>query len=341
MTDVIAAHAPGKLFVLGEYAVLDGCPAVVAAVNRFVTARVQAGTAGADVRIEAGAHGSVRFAAGKPPAEEGPLRFVLAAWRSVVERWPGLARRDVLIEVTSTLDDPVAGKTGLGSSAATVVATVAALQALSDSSPDTTGGRIALLETALAAHRRAQGGTGSGGDVVASVFGGTTLFEPRGEGLPIVTPLPWPTGTELLAGWSGAPASTTGLVERYRTASPPDAAARAGFFERTRAAVADFVAALRGGRVALDALNAGGDALDRLGAELHLPVVTPALRSLVRAARGCGAAAKASGAGGGDCAIAVATDAHMAAAVCRAWEAAGFAVLDVALSREGVTIARC
>ena len=31
------ARAPGKLFLLGEYAVLDGCPAVVAAVDRYVT----------------------------------------------------------------------------------------------------------------------------------------------------------------------------------------------------------------------------------------------------------------------------------------------------------------
>ena len=339
MTHVVAARAPGKLFVLGEYAVLDGCPAVVAAVDRFVTARVQVGAPGAGVWIEAEGHGTVRFDAGDPPPEDGPLRFVIAAWRSVADRWPRLADRGLRIELSSTLDDPVTGKTGLGGSAATVVATVAALHAALDVAADTAGGRLALLDAALAAHRRAQGGTGSGGDVVASLFGGVTLFEPRGEAPPVVTRVPWPAGAELLAGWSGTAASTTGLVQRYR-ATAMQAAARTGFFERTRAAVADFVAGLRGGRIAIEALNAAGDALDRLGTDLSVPIVTPALRSLVGAARACGAAAKASGAGGGDCAIAVATDAGMATAVRRAWAGAGFAALDLTLFPEGVTVAR-
>jgi len=339
MTVVIEARAPGKLFVLGEYAVLDGCPAVVAAVNRFVTAVVHVSAPGSEVRIEADGHGVMRFDAGNPPPEDGPLRFVVAAWRSVAERWPWLTERDVRIVLSSTLDDPLVGKTGLGGSAAAVVATAAALQAAVDVPTDTADGRTALLATALAAHRRAQGGTGSGGDVAASVYGGAILFEPRGEALPVVTPLPWPAGAELLAGWSGAPASTTGLVQRYRAAAPT-AAARAGFCDRTRAAVTAFVAALRRGEVALDPLNAAGDTLERLGTDLALPVVTPPLRALVAAARACGAAAKASGAGGGDCAIAVVTGSGLAAAVRRAWQAAGFTALDLALSKEGVTIAR-
>lgn len=339
MTGVVAARAPGKLFIAGEYAVLDGCPAVVAAVDRFVTARVQVGAPGATVDVASAGHGSVRFDAGKPPPEEGPLAFVIAAWRAVFERLPQLADHSLSIELSSTLDDPGSGKTGLGGSAATVVATVAALCAALGAPSDSDDRRIAVLEAALAAHRRAQGGAGSGGDVVASVFGGVTLFEPRGEALPLVTEVPWPSGAELLAGWSGAAASTTGLVQRYRAVAP-NAVARVGFFERTRAAVAEFVAGLQCGRIAVEAINAAGDALERLGRDLDLPIVTPALRSLVHAARGCGAAAKASGAGGGDCAIAVATDAAMATAVRRAWGAAGLVALDLALSAEGVTIAR-
>ena len=37
----IVARAPGKLVVLGEYAVLDGAPALVIAVDRYCTANIQ------------------------------------------------------------------------------------------------------------------------------------------------------------------------------------------------------------------------------------------------------------------------------------------------------------
>jgi len=339
VSTVVEARAPGKLFVLGEYAVLDGCPAVIAAVNRFVTAVVHLGSHGCEVRIDAEAHGGMRFDARNPPPEDGPLRFVLAAWRSATDRWPELAQHDLRIEVSSTLEDPQVGKTGLGGSAATVVATAAALHAAAGAPTETAADRTVLLATALAAHRRAQGGTGSGGDVAASVWGGIILFAPRGEALPEVTRLPWPTGAELLAGWSGTAASTTGLVQRYRAAAA-GAPVRAGFLERTRGTVAEFVAAVQDGRLAFDAINTAGDTLERLGTDLEVPIVTPVLRRLVVAARGCGAAAKASGAGGGDCAIALARDAAGAAAVRRAWQDAGFKALDLALSQEGVTIAR-
>jgi mevalonate kinase len=38
---VIVARAPGKLVALGEYAVLDGAPAVVLAVDRYVEVTIE------------------------------------------------------------------------------------------------------------------------------------------------------------------------------------------------------------------------------------------------------------------------------------------------------------
>lgn len=339
MTVVVEARAPGKLFLLGEYAVLDGCPAVVAAVDRHVTARVSVGAPGSEVCIEAQEHGVMRFDARNAPPEDGPLRFVIAAWRGVAEQCPWLTERTVSIVVSSTLDDPLAGKSGLGGSAAVVVATTAALRAAAELPADAEADRRALLATALAAHRRAQGGAGSGADVAASVTGGAIVFEPRGEALPAVTPLPWPAGARLLAAWSGEPASTPALVREYRARAA--APGHTAFLERTRKAVTDFVGALREGRLAPDAVNEAGDALARLGADLGLPIMTPALRALVDRARACGAAAKPSGAGGGDCAVALAPDARTAAAVERSWAAGGFTVLDLGLAAEGVTCARC
>jgi phosphomevalonate kinase len=56
-------------------------------------------------------------------------------------------------------------------------------------------------------------------------------------------------------------------------------------------------------------------------------------------ARRVGAAAKPSGAGGGDCAIAL-VEASRHAALREAWSACGLRPLDVALSPEGVRVTR-
>jgi mevalonate kinase len=69
-----------------------------------------------------------------------------------------------------------------------------------------------------------------------------------------------------------------------------------------------------------------------------IPIVTPALARLVAAARRVGAAAKPSGAGGGDCGIALATSAAQAAAVRAAWQEEGVLPLPVRLASEGLTL---
>src|SRR5262249_28531110 len=78
-----------------------------------------------------------------------------------------------------------------------------------------------------------------------------------------------------------------------------------------------------------DRVGGAGGLLVRLGAELALPLVTPALATLVRTANRVGAAAKPSGAGAGDCGIALATSAAQAAAVRAAWQDAGILPLPV------------
>jgi phosphomevalonate kinase len=86
----------------------------------------------------------------------------------------------------------------------------------------------------------------------------------------------------------------------------------------------------------LAAVDRAAGLLDRLGAALDLPLVTPELARLVRAANRVGAAAKPSGAGGGDCGIAFATSAAQAMAVQAAWRDAGILPLPVAIAGQGV-----
>ncbi|HVO25977.1 MAG TPA: hypothetical protein VMW56_20350 [Candidatus Margulisiibacteriota bacterium] len=336
MSETVVARAPGKLFLLGEYAVLDDCPAVVAAIDRHVEVRVERASCGARVRISAPACADADFPALHPPAIEGPLRFVIAAFSAALLRCPEIGHHGWSLKIASAMTEPDGTKVGLGSSAAVTTATLAALLAAARKEV----GRDDLFAAALDAHRAAQGGVGSGADVAASVYGGLVLFRPRGQALPTVAPLQLPSDSQLLAAWSGESASTPGLVKHYLATRNCGAAAHATFLCASRSCVDSFVSALGQGRLSHAAIDGNGAALARLGERLGLPVVTPRLVRLVAIAHRHGAAAKISGAGSGDCGIALTRNATAADEIRRGWRAAGLAPLDVALDPTGVTLGR-
>ncbi len=279
----ILVRAPGKLFVLGEYAVLDGGFASVAAVDRGVSCRVRAG----DQII----------------TPDGDSRFVDAGLAAV-----SAPCRQYLFEHWNPTDLP--GKPGFGGSAAAVVAACA-------------GGLVAnmvrfqqdwwdtLEETAVRVHREVQG-SGSGLDVRASVRGGFNRF--RGDE---VDPLPTP---ELVAVWSGASASTGPRVAQYLAW---DTAERTRFVADSDAVGAgwehDPVATLTAARELLST------ALTHAGIDYQ----TPSLERISALAHEHGGAAKPSGAGGGDVAVAVIPEPEARQAFARACDAEGLTPIPV------------
>lgn len=336
MSRRVVARAPGKLFVLGEYAVLDGCPAVVAAIDRVVEVTAELRAAGRGIRLNT-AVDCAEYSHMDQLPESGPLRFVAAALRAAVGVSPGLADRHVTITVASALDQRPGTKLGLGSSAATTVGVLAAACAASGAPLTDSTSRDRLFALALETHRRVQGQLGSGADVAASVYGGVLLFRPR-RSTPGIMPLALPANTRFLAGWSGETAYTPDLVRKYLAAHNGGAARRAAFVEASRAVVDDFVAGLAQGILPLQPVLANGHLLEQLASDLALPLITPRLRELVAIARAQGAAAKISGAGGGDCGIALARDGETVRRVRNAWGAAGLTPLDLGVMKEGVHI---
>jgi len=311
----VTARAPGKLFLLGEWAVLDGAPALVAAVDRHVVASVSPATDGLIVESTDGAGGRI------DPACE-PLPSGDAGALAAVARVMGTTGARVRIDSRGL----VVGerKLGLGRSAAALVAVTAALDA--SAAPDV------VLARALAANRVLQGGRGSGADVGASVHGGVVEARRDGEGLRVVRRA-LPAGLRLVAGWTGRSAHTAPLLERFAAGGGSRAL---DALHALAAAGVDAVA--RGDADAFrGCVDRYADALGRLGDERGLPLVTPELAALVAAARGVGAVAKPSGAGAGDCGIALVRSENEAAAVRAAWRAAGIVPLDVAIAADGVT----
>lgn len=322
----VAASAPGKLFLSGEYAVLVGAPALVAAVDRRAHVHVLLEPGPGPLVVESLAEGRRRVV---QDPEQGALGggdggAVVAALRIARAMEPGLAalRGEVLVDTRPFL----AGgqKLGLGRSAATVAAALGAFL----------GGveRQELLDAGLAAHALFQEGRGSGADVAACTLGGVIEFRRAGE-RPVVTPRVLPPGLHLLVGWSGEGVATDPILQRFAARTSESATLRdlSAVAERSAEAVASGdVAAL------LDAVARTAELLAHLGDETGIPIVTPALARLVDAARREGVAAKPSGAGGGDCGIAFATSVAEAERVRAAWQAVGIVPLPLALGAEGL-----
>jgi phosphomevalonate kinase len=321
----ITARAPGKVFVAGEWAVLRGAPALVAAVDRWAEVTVTPGGPGG-VTVLSHVDGETRVPA--PDAGElptGDAGAVLAAWRVAAERERRLRDVGMYVEVDARAFVEHGRKLGLGRSAAVLAAAIAAFLGRTDAARD----------AALAAHARFQQGRGSGADVAAAWYGGLVEVTRTGGGLRVV-PRTLPPGLELLVGWTGEGAATAPLLARFDAAGDPPVL---GELRDTAAAAATAVGRGDAGGLAA-AVARSADLLDRLGRETGLPLVTPALARLVAAAAGVGAVAKPSGAGGGDCGIALATSPAQAAAVRAAWQATGIVPLPVAVAARGVQARR-
>jgi phosphomevalonate kinase len=317
---MITSTAPGKLFLAGEWAVLRGAPAIVAAIDRVVRVDVQPDDA---LTIESPAEGRTwSGAVGTASRETGDVGAVLAVWRRL-----GAKRGRVTVDSRAFLIGE--RKLGLGRSAATIAAAAVACRG-SEGLPVA---RAVVLVDALAANAIFQDGQGSGADVAAAVYGGVVTAEPR-DGSLVVERHALPEGLHLVAGWTGTSAATMPLVSAFADmATPPSLADLTATAHAAAAALA-----ARDRERLCEAIDRAGDLLVRFGEETGLPIVTPALARLVDLARRAGAVAKPSGAGAGDCGIALAPTASVAAAVRAAWRDAGILPLDVTVAREGAAL---
>ena len=176
----VAASAPGKIVLSGEYAVLAGAPAVCMAVTRRAVVTVAESADGECHVTTPGFTG------------EGSLNIVKAVCGDTLP-----ART---IELDTRAFSIAGRKIGLGSSAALTVALTAARS-----------NSVSVFADALAAHRRFQNAAGSGIDVAAAVHGGLFEYEMAGGK---VRALSWPDGLRMRVLWTGVPVSTRAKLEQ-------------------------------------------------------------------------------------------------------------------------------
>jgi phosphomevalonate kinase len=334
----VTASAPGKLVLLGEYAVLEGAPALVLAVDRraHVTLartdgdiwKIVSPTLQLQARLRVRANHTTWVDAA--PAE-------LAWTATLLTRFPQAQHlTPCRIELDSDafyLDHAGARtKLGLGSSAALTVALLGALHAVAGIAPP-------ILDEAIEAHRAIQHGQGSGIDIAAASAGGLSRFQLTGDAARM-DPVSWPKGLHWACVYSGRPASTRAMLATVAAWREREPTAFTQYMHELATISSRGIDALTADDAAafLSSLHDYATALARFGAAAGVDIASREHRAIAAIAETCGCVYKSCGAGGGDVGVTFAVEDTRLRAFSERASRAGFPVIGLEADPKGLEV---
>ena len=343
------ASAPGKLVLGGEYAVLDGAPAVVAAIDVRARVKVVAIPGTESIFFDAARGRAFYFVIdgstglrwiGESPETNGTILEAVVS--SFIEH-STLFDDGPSFRVSMNTDNfftHLGGrwtKLGVGSSAAALVSLAGALVA----ELNLTLPRDELLAVCHAAHRRFQGGRGSGADVATALYGGVVIVR-RGAKPETVsaTACGWPNGLLALPIWSGVSASTRELLARFEKFKSDNPVDYQRHFRRLQALSEQACVAWLEQSVIdiLNVLAAYDDALLGLDSDARIGINSEAHAKIRQLVERHGAIYKISGAGGGDFGVALTESTEVIEAVREDCGKGGFEILDRPFMAAGLSV---
>jgi phosphomevalonate kinase len=322
---LVRVTAPGKLLLAGEYAVLDGAPAICAAVDRRAIVTIAASPEACHVVTAPGfaaEPGRFRAAGGGVEwlGDGGSFALVEAVW--ALSQPDGIANLSLELDSRAFVDADSGVKLGFGSSSAVAVALAHAVCALAPAETD-------AAEVAFEAHRQLQAGLGSGVDVACSRVGGLIEYSMQGAA---TRHIDWPDGLEMGVVWVGVPASTRDkLLHLLEQPAVPSRDALVLASQR-------LAGAWRRGTVAaiLDEYRDYAGVLREFENDHALGIYDAGHAELAALAAHSGVIYKPCGAGGGDTGVVLADDPTAVDAFLEAAAEMGFSPLDVAIDDDGV-----
>ena len=355
----ITSKAPGKLFVAGEYAVVEpGHGAIVASVSRYLTVTIDettsvgtlTSTQNPDVVVEWTRENEQFRAKGDHPYKLVEEAILVA--EQYVRECGILTNALYSLSITSELDDAKRGiKYGLGSSGAVVVATIQAVLDFYDTP------RTPLLVyklSVLTNLRLSQ--RGSFGDIAASSFGGMVYYtspdrsslleQIQSQTIKGICDADWKDLTierlpeipdfALLVGWTGQVAITDLLIQatEKKRKVETDSAFYKEFLKKSHAIVQGLQSAWNKQDIPAlqEGIRSNRALLNEFAKVMQLEIETPALQTLCDLAEQVGACAKTSGAGGGDCGICFTQNETQKQQIENQWAKAQIQVLPIAIA---------
>ena len=355
----ITSKAPGKLFIAGEYAVVEpGHGAIVAAVSRYLTVTIDeasslgtlTSTQNPDVIVEWTRENEQFRAKGDHPYKLVEEAILVA--EQYVRECGILTNALYSLSITSELDDAKRGiKYGLGSSGAVVVATI---QAVLDFYETPRTPLLIYKLSVLTNLRLSQ--RGSFGDIAASSFGGMVYYtSPDRSDLLVklqsqtikeicdndwkdllIERLPEIPDFTLLVGWTGQVAITDSLIQSTdkKRKVATDSAFYKEFLVKSHAIVQGLQSAWNKQDIPAlqEGIRSNRALLNEFAQVMQLEIETPALQTLCNLAEQNGACAKTSGAGGGDCGICFTQNETERQQIETQWAKAQIQVLPIAIA---------
>ncbi|MBN1501985.1 phosphomevalonate kinase [Candidatus Woesearchaeota archaeon] len=357
---MIKVSAPGKLIMAGEWAVLEkGNPAIVAAINRSVFVEIyESKETVIDICIE-----DFKIKNFKAAFKNNQLTFLkrlcqeeikqLSIVKSTIETVLNYINNYKPFKIKTYSQETIINgdKIGFGSSAAASVAIVSAL--LRFYGIGTSKERIFKL--AAISHYLAQSKIGSGVDVAASTYGSIIIYKRFDDkwllkqidgkkSLNEIVEVKWPElcveqlkipkDFNLLVGWTGESASTSDMVKRMYGWKKRN---REGYF-RIINNISGLVKELLKNfkednkEKIIELLRKNESYLRELGQKSGVNIETEKLRELSEIADNNGGAGKLSGAGGGDCGIAIVFNKEKAEKIKKEWIEKGIKLINVELA---------
>lgn len=320
----ISVSAPGKLMLFGEHAVLYSKPCIVIAVEPRMNVTVKLlnepvfQLEAPDLFVEKYEKSINAIGREIIPRE---AQFVESAVKNFLEKYP--SPYGVRVKTKSEFSS----LGGLGSSSACVVSVLFGLYKLFKKTFTKKDLFDFAYKTVLDVQK-----TGSGFDVAAAVYGGTVYFKKGGaEIISLKT-----SSIPVIVAFSGTKADTVSLIKKVAQKTKKDLKTAQKIFN-------DIKQIVESAKIALETsdfesvgklMNHNQELLEKLG------VSNSSISNLIEAARKAGAyGAKLSGAGGGDCVIALYDGSkNLRAQIEQAMEKTGGKVIDIKTNVKGVRI---
>lgn len=357
----VTGEAYGKLFIAGEYAVLEPKQtAIIGAVNAKLTVTLtptllDTGT----LRTQLNHNQTIQWSRDEYQnvclaVDDFP---VIEQTIQIFEKWANISSTNKSffdIDIHSHLQDDHSNlKIGLGSSGAVTVALLRALSQwyqVSITKEETYKLGVLIHQTLKS--------KGSFGDIAASVYGGIIAYtavernwlaqqykEQSLQGLVNtawkdlrISPLPHPSKGQFLIGWTKEPAPTENYVAKLQQAlnHPEKAHAYQGFLERNQQMIQQLLLGFYqdDNQAIQSGLAINRKLLNELEKIMDIQIETPKLTSLCEVAIEHGASAKSSGAGGGDCGICFAGTPLQSERIVKKWREIGIQPLATTLAVE-------
>ncbi len=316
---MIKASAPGKLMLFGEHAVIYDKPCIVASVDHRISVSLKKRNDNNIILTAPELNIENENISDLEKSHFKKVSFLLTAIRNFFKKYDVKSGLD--IKTQSEFSD----KVGLGSSSAVVVSAIKGLSELFKIKMNEKDVFDLSYQTVLDVQ-----GLGSGFDVAAAVYGGILFFKTAGKVIKAINVQNIP----LVIGYTGIKADTPTLVKVVREKRTKEPKKINHIFNEIEKIVnlAKTEIENKNWKEVGRLMNLNQDLLR------NLDISSKKLENLIKAALNAGAyGVKLSGAGGGDCMLAISKKDNLDN-IKKAIEKAGGSIINAKIPTEGVRI---